>query len=411
MGEDLGPRLGVQALLDAVDAAAPVDAVEEVAEQLGELFGARRVAFLIADMSGRSVVRLAAADPGSFGREETDGSEAIELSGTVYERVLRSQEPTVEESDGQVQVVVPVTDRGDAIGVLEMALPEPPGEVALAELAAAGHALAFIVIAGRRFTDVYAWGQRTTPLTVAAEIQHRLLPDAYTCEAGQFTVAGWLEPSARMAGDTFDYVLDRNALQLSITDAVGHGLEAAMLATLLVNSLRNSRRAGRSLLDQSTDANRELAGHGTPGQFVTGQLVRIDLAAGSGSIINAGHPAPLRLRDGTVEPVSLLIDVPFGVDAAWRYRPQPLELAPGDRVVFLTDGMLERKAAGVPLSEVVLSTRSAHPREVVQALGAAVLDATGGDLRDDATVLCLDWHGGPPRRRASSGGADEQACR
>ena len=36
----------------------------------------------------------------------------------------------------------------------------------------------------------------------------------------------------------------------------------------------------------------------------------------------------------------------------------------------------------------------------------ALLEVTGGDLKDDATVLCLDWHGGPPRRRTSDGGAN-----
>ncbi|MGZ4501975.1 MAG: hypothetical protein ACXVXD_16215 [Nocardioidaceae bacterium] len=45
-------------------------------------------------------------------------------------------------------------------------------------------------------------------------------------------------------------------------------------------------------------------------------------------------------------------------------------------------------------------------REVVHALGAAVLHATGGNLRDDATMLWLDWYGGPPRGRNSEQGAD-----
>jgi hypothetical protein len=42
---------------------------------------------------------------------------------------------------------------------------------------------------------------------------------------------------------------------------------------------------------------------------------------------------------------------------------------------------------------------------VVHALGTAVLHATGGRLRDDATVVCLDWYGGPQRPRDTDGGA------
>ena len=52
------------------------------------------------------------------------------------------------------------------------------------------------------------------------------------------------------------------------------------------------------------------------------------------------------------------------------------------------------------------ATADLHPREVVHALGAAVLQATGGNLRDDATMVCLDWHGGPPRGRNTEQGAD-----
>lgn len=90
----------------------------------------------------------------------------------------------------------------------------------MAYLAAAAHALAYVVIADRQHTDLYEWGQRGTPLSLAAEIQRQLLPGSYTCEAGQFTLAGWLVPAHTADGDTFDYALDRQVLQLSITDAI-----------------------------------------------------------------------------------------------------------------------------------------------------------------------------------------------
>jgi hypothetical protein len=40
-------------------------------------------------------------------------------------------------------------------------------------------------------------------------MQRRLLPASFTCEAGQATIAGWLEPARTAAGDTFHYILDR----------------------------------------------------------------------------------------------------------------------------------------------------------------------------------------------------------
>jgi hypothetical protein len=47
-----------------------------------------------------------------------------------------------------------------------------------------------------------------------------------------------------------------------------------------------------------------------------------------------------------------------------------------------------------------------HPREAVQHLSQVILDATDGQLRDDATALCFDWHGGPSHQRTTNSGAD-----
>ncbi|MDT7576877.1 MAG: hypothetical protein QOH17_3210 [Pseudonocardiales bacterium] len=66
---------------------------------------------------------------------------------------------------------------------------------------------------------------------------------------------------------------------------------------------------------------------------------------------------------------------------------QQFPLAPGDRLAFVTDGMLERNAAHLDVAKTLNRTRHLHPRETVHELGAAVLNATGSDLRDDVTVL------------------------
>ena len=116
--------------------------------------------------------------------------------------------------------------------MLELRLPRRPDRQTVAHVAQTAHALAYIVIANRRYTDLFEWGQRSVPWSLAGEIQHRLLPGSYTCEAGQFTLAAWLEPAGQVAGDTFDFSLGRDELFFSITDAMGHSVRAAPLATL-----------------------------------------------------------------------------------------------------------------------------------------------------------------------------------
>ena len=141
---------------------------------------------------------------------------------------------------------------------------------------------------------------------------------------------------------------------------------------------------------------------------MTGQVARIDLRTGTATIVNAGHPPPLRLRDGRVEPVRLAADPPFGTCADTGTGCSALPLEPGDRLIFFTDGILERNTASVDIEAMVAAGADMHPREAVQHLIQAILEATGGALNDDATALCLDWHGGPMRERTTDSGADRR---
>ncbi|MDI5966472.1 PP2C family protein-serine/threonine phosphatase [Streptantibioticus silvisoli] len=390
-------------MLAAAEAAAPVESLDVVARILKEQLGATSVSFLITDFTGGSVVRLGTGG----GIETREPAPRIPLRGTLYDDVIRTQRPRVEDKgDGApVRVVVPVTNRGDAIGLLELFLPMAPDVEVMREIGETAHALAYIVIANRSFTDLYQWGRRTIPLSLAAEIQHRLLPSSLACEAAQFAVAGALEPAAHVGGDTFDYVLDRDTVQLSVTDAMGHDVDASLLATLLVGALRRARRAGADLAEQARQADRAMREHGRH-SYVTGQLLRISLDDGRTEFVNAGHPWPLLMRDGEVREIAPEIDLPFGIQVPHNYRVQSLDLRPGDRLVMLTDGMLERNVKSLDLANLVVRTRFMHPREAARALITEIVDNRHGQLEDDATVMCLDWYGTGHSQRYADTGAD-----
>ncbi|MDX2524323.1 PP2C family protein-serine/threonine phosphatase [Streptomyces europaeiscabiei] len=385
-----GGDLELGELLAAAEAAPPGESVDVIAHDLQKRLGAERVSFLFVDLIGQRLVRLAAADD-----DVADRAEPIALQGSVYDSVLCSQRQHVEpDGQGGRRVVTPVTNRGDCIGVLEMTL-QSADDAVLRQVRDAAHALAYIIVTDGRFTDLYHLGRRTTETSLAAEIQHQLLPPASCCEATQFTLAAGLVPADDIGGDTYDYSLDRGTLHLSITDAMGHDTNSALLATLLVGALRRARRSGCDALKQADHAHQALLRHSRG--LATGQLLCVDLETGLCELVNAGHPWPLRLRDGTVEEVELAVNLPFGVAAPIPYRVQELQLRPGDRLILVTDGMQDRGAAAADLVSVVHDTRALHPREVVRSLTAAVLDACHGNLKDDATVLILDWHGNQDR--------------
>lgn len=129
---------------------------------------------------------------------------------------------------------------------------------------------------------------------------------------------------------------------------------------------------------------------------------------GTTEIVNAGHSLPYLLREGAAAPIDIPPDLPLGLGGA-PYGAHTVRLHAGDRLLFVTDGFLERNAVSLAIGDILEATADRHPREVVRELAHNVITATGGDLRDDATVLCIDWAGAEHRRNATAGASLDRA--
>src|SRR5688500_8223343 len=136
----------------------------------------------------------------------------VSLVGSLYGRALRFQAVCVEDYGDATCLYALVTDRGDVLGVLELALPSLPDEDMVTFIVLAAHAHAYVIIANRRHTDLFERGQLNTLFFLAAEIQRCFFLAAFTCEGVEFTVAGWLEPASEVGGDMFDYSVERYML-------------------------------------------------------------------------------------------------------------------------------------------------------------------------------------------------------
>ncbi|MEU9060314.1 PP2C family protein-serine/threonine phosphatase [Streptomyces sp. NPDC048430] len=148
---------------------------------------------------------------------------------------------------------------------------------------------------------------------------------------------------------------------LSVTDAMGHDVDAALLATLLVGALRRARRQGADLAEQAQSADQAVAEH-SGGRYVTGHCRGSTCTTVGPSSSTPAPPWPLRLRGGRVEEIAPAVDIPFGFLAAHTYTVQEQDLRAGDRLVMLTDGMLERSAADLQLPALIESTQDLHTR-------------------------------------------------
>jgi hypothetical protein len=357
---------------------------------LAAVDGVEAVNLLLVDYGQELLIPFGAYQGPPLGQERVEQGEA----GVVY----RTQAARV----GRVQLgwraCVPVTVGGERFGVLDVRLADEPGPGLVAELERVAMVLAFALAVAGRATDEVELARRGRPLSLPAEIQWELLP-RLALVAPEYVVAGTVEPAYDVGGDTFDYSAQPEALTLSVTDAMGHGLQAALLAGLAVAALRNARRRPGGLLEQADHANRALHAQFGGEQFVTGQVLRLDVPGGTGAVVNAGHPLPRLVRGGRIELVELDADLPLGVDPGAIYQVQPLQLEPGDRLVLVSDGILDTAPEGGAaygagrLDGVLRANRELAPYEVARLVVQEVLAHRAGDLADDLTVVCLDWRG------------------
>src|SRR3954465_113638 len=201
-----------------------------------------------------------------------------------------------------------------------------------------------------------------------------------------------LEPSDEVGGDAYDYALSEHTVSVAIFDAVGHGMRAALMGAAALAGYRSARRDGRSVYDQARALDEVVSGSFPDSAFVTGVLAELDVPSGRLRYVNAGHPAPLLLRDGrVVKELAGGRRVPFGLDSGGMTVGEEV-LEPGDWLALYTDGITEardaegswfgeRRLAGFPTRAVAAGQ---PPAETVRRLPDAVLKHQGGRPQDTA---------------------------
>jgi hypothetical protein len=374
----------------------------------------------LADMQQRHLMPLPADDEQASRGQAAAEPLLIETStaGQAYRAVeIKHVLDTRASRDWQnaYRVWVPLADGADLLGVLGLTATDT-GEDTLARCRALASLTGLMVTAKARVSDTYARAQRSKKMSLQGEMIWALLPPrAFATE--HVLLSAFLEPAYEAGGDGFDYSMLGNRLHVSLFDALGHDLSAGLLTSVCLASCRGSRRSGGSLVDTVAHADRAIVRQFGDYRFVTALLAELDVGTGQLNWVCRGHPAPLLIRGNrTVTEFSRPPELPLGlsvVDAEGEVDDSIVEatlhteqLQPGDRVLFYTDGVTEgHTTGGVPFGVerlgrfVIEHAAVGTPApEMMRQLNHEIMDHQAGDLRDDATVVMVEWQPGHPRR-------------
>jgi serine phosphatase RsbU (regulator of sigma subunit) len=323
-----------------------------------------------------------------------------DVAGSMAGRAFTTGQPVTAERDGAVRVWVPVTEQASRTGVLAVTVPHASPEF-LEQVELLGVFAGLAIAAAARVSDIPYVRRQGREMSLPAGMQWDLLPPLNTRTPG-ILIAGLLEPAYDIAGDAFDYAVGDRSLDFAIIDGMGHGISSTLLTGLAVGAYRHARRGGAPVLDIHLAIDRALADYYGDDSFATGIVGRLTFATGRLEWSSAGHPPPLLLRGRKVvaeltnEPV-----LPFGL----RGTPQlsNADLEPGDAILLYTDGVTEARGPdgdlfGVARLTDLIEREAASgqpPEEILRRLVRALLDHQPEGLRDDATLLLVQWTGRP----------------
>lgn len=233
-------------------------------------------------------------------------------------------------------------------------------------------------------------------LRIAQEVQSRLLPAAAPDTPG-YDIAGICIPTHAIGGDAFDYVpLPDGRLGIFVADVSGKGVAAALIMFAFRALLRAQSQHQQDLARLAAEVNGHLLESTGQEDFITCLYGILDPGSGRFAYVNCGHNPPLLLEGRRSSRTLRNGNLILGVFADARYDSDEIVLAPGDRLILYTDGVVECEddgGAAFGISGLTAVAEGAGPvssRKLIAAIVDRARAFTGREqFEDDLTVVVV----------------------
>ncbi len=234
-------------------------------------------------------------------------------------------------------------------------------------------------------------------LNLARRIQKSFLPSRFP-PMSRLDIHAVNTPSRQVGGDYYDLVpAGHGAYFLAIADVSGKGVPAALLTSMLQASLRTQADTATSVSSILTNINSLVVKSTTTEQFATFFLARVDEGKLTMSFSNAGHNYPVLCRKNGERKHLVRGGMILGMFEAIPFEEEALDLFPGDRLLFYTDGITEAvNAAGEDFGEerVEELLRELPAELTAREMTERILERLyafleGAEPQDDVTVMVL----------------------
>lgn len=240
-------------------------------------------------------------------------------------------------------------------------------------------------------------------LKIAQNIQMSFLPRTFPPfpDRDEFDLHAFLKPAKEVGGDLYDFFIAENGtLYFLVGDVSDKGVPAALFMAATKTLMRGFSHQGTNPAEVMTRVNRELCLYNDSMMFVTLFCGALNLQTGELIFSNAGHNPPLLVRNGVPRYLQLASGFVMGVDPAFQYKADTMQMLPSDVLVVYSDGITEAMNVAKQvyseerLIEVVRKSCTESAAGIVEAIKTSVTSyAAGFPQSDDITVLVFRYNG------------------